>query len=157
ILVNPRPRLPGSKSKVFPLPSTSTISMSDVIRRPARASPGSCRGRAAFRPGMVHTCAALLFPTTHGGAPISTVRRESTAHTTSFPTARTGRRGEVVRRPMLSVGRADVAEAEEGFTLIEVVCVIAVIAGLAPIILPALPRGTSQSRLEAYAIQMGTL
>jgi general secretion pathway protein H len=46
---------------------------------------------------------------------------------------------------------------EEGFTLIEIVCVMAMIAILAAIILPAIPSGTSQSRLEAYAVQAATL
>jgi len=37
------------------------------------------------------------------------------------------------------------------------VCVVAIIAMLAAIILPAIPRGTSQARLEAYAIETATL
>ena len=37
------------------------------------------------------------------------------------------------------------------------VCVLAIIAALAAIILPALPRGTSRARLESYAIEMATL
>src|SRR5262249_7490362 len=106
---------------------------------------------------MVHICAALLFPMIRGAAPMSTARRGSMGRTTSSPWARTGRRAEAEPQLMLSAGRADIARAEEGFTLLEVVCVIAVIAGLAAIILPALPRGTSQARLEAYAIEMGAL
>jgi len=37
------------------------------------------------------------------------------------------------------------------------VCVVAIIAMLAAIIMPAIPRGTSQARLEAYAIETATL
>jgi general secretion pathway protein H len=46
---------------------------------------------------------------------------------------------------------------EEGFTLIEIVCVLAIVAMLAAIILPALPHGTSRTRLEAYALEAATL
>ena len=48
-------------------------------------------------------------------------------------------------------------KASDGFTLLEVVCVVAIIAMLAAVILPALPRGTTQARLEAYAIEAATL
>jgi general secretion pathway protein H len=58
---------------------------------------------------------------------------------------------------MSSAGRADRGAAEAGFTLLEIVCVLAILAGLAAIILPALPRGTSRTRLEAYAIETATL
>jgi general secretion pathway protein H len=58
---------------------------------------------------------------------------------------------------MWSAGRADGKSAEDGFTLLEIVCVVAIIAGLAAILLPALPRGTSQARLEAYALEIATL
>jgi general secretion pathway protein H len=58
---------------------------------------------------------------------------------------------------MSPAGRADGGDGEDGFTLLEVVCVVAIIAILAAIILPAIPRGTSQARLQAYAIQTATL
>jgi general secretion pathway protein H len=57
---------------------------------------------------------------------------------------------ENMRRSMTSATQA-------GFTLLEVVCVLAIIALLAAVILPALPRGTSYARLEAYAIETATL
>ena len=36
-------------------------------------------------------------------------------------------------------------DAEAGFTLIEVVCVLAIVGLLAALVLPAIPRGTSQA------------
>jgi general secretion pathway protein H len=48
-------------------------------------------------------------------------------------------------------------QGEGGFTLIEVVCVVAVIAMLASVLLPLIPRQTSRSRLQAYALQTAAL
>lgn len=47
--------------------------------------------------------------------------------------------------------------AERGFTLLEMVCVLAIIAMLAAVLLPLIPRQTSRSRLQAYALQAATL
>ncbi len=47
--------------------------------------------------------------------------------------------------------------SERGFTLLEMVCVLAIIAMLASVLLPLIPRQTSRSRLQAYALQMATL
>src|SRR5262245_35078639 len=44
-----------------------------------------------------------------------------------------------------------------GFTLLEMVCVIALVAMLASVLLPLVPRNTSRSRLQAYALQTATL
>jgi general secretion pathway protein H len=55
-----------------------------------------------------------------------------------------------------AVRRAGLA-AESGFTLLETVCVLAIIALVAAVLLPSIPRGTSRSRLESYAVQIGTL
>jgi general secretion pathway protein H len=46
---------------------------------------------------------------------------------------------------------------EGGFTLLETVCVLAIIALLAAIALPAFPRGTSRAMLEAYALETAAL
>jgi general secretion pathway protein H len=48
-------------------------------------------------------------------------------------------------------------ETERGFTLLEMVCVLAVIAMLAAVLLPLIPHQTSRSRLHAYALQAATL
>jgi general secretion pathway protein H len=47
--------------------------------------------------------------------------------------------------------------AERGFTLLEMVCVLAIIALLAAVLLPVIPRETSRSRLQAYALETATL
>lgn len=47
--------------------------------------------------------------------------------------------------------------AESGFTLLETICVLAVIAMLAAIVLPTIPRATSRTALEAYALKTAAL
>jgi len=46
---------------------------------------------------------------------------------------------------------------QSGFTLLEMVCVLAIVAMLASVALPYLPRQTSRPRLQAYALQAVTL
>jgi general secretion pathway protein H len=48
-------------------------------------------------------------------------------------------------------------EGERGFTLLEMVCVLAIIAMLSAVLLPLIPHQTSRSRLQAYALQAATL
>ena len=49
-------------------------------------------------------------------------------------------------------------EAEQsGFTLLEMVCIIALIAILASVLLPFVPRQTSRSRLQGFALETATL
>jgi len=43
-------------------------------------------------------------------------------------------------------------DAQAGFTLVETVCVVAIVAMLAALVLPAIPHGTSRAKLEAYAV-----
>ena len=62
---------------------------------------------------------------------------------------------EQARHKTSRVGSADGATG--GFTLIEMVAVVAIVAVLAAIVIPALPRGTSRSRLEAYAVEAATV
>jgi len=49
------------------------------------------------------------------------------------------------------------SNAEEGFTLLEMVCIIAIIAMLAAVLLPNISRNTSRPRLEAYAVEAASL
>ncbi|SRR5579871_2182049 len=46
---------------------------------------------------------------------------------------------------------------KQGFTLLEMVCVLAIIALMSAVLLPLIPRETSRSRLQAYALQAATL
>ena len=48
-------------------------------------------------------------------------------------------------------------KTEDGFTLLEMVCVVAIIAMLAAVLLPSIPRGTSRQRLEAYAVEAASM
>jgi general secretion pathway protein H len=47
--------------------------------------------------------------------------------------------------------------SERGFTLLEMVCVLALIAMMAAILLPGGPRQTTRSRLHGYALQAAAL
>src|SRR6516165_7399782 len=47
--------------------------------------------------------------------------------------------------------------SEGGFTLLEMVCVIALVAMLGAVLLPFVPRNTSRARLQAYPLEAATL
>ena len=49
------------------------------------------------------------------------------------------------------------ASAQDGFTLLEMVCVIAIIAMLAAVLLPGFSRATSRPQLEAYAVETASM
>lgn len=55
-----------------------------------------------------------------------------------------------------SAGHTD-AGGDAGFTLLEVVCVLAITAMLAAILLPAIPRATSLPQIDGYALQAAAL
>ncbi len=60
-------------------------------------------------------------------------------------------------RPTSQAGCHDGAGGQEGLTLLEIVCVLAMMALLAAILLPRMPGGTSRSQLEAYAIEAASM
>jgi general secretion pathway protein H len=62
----------------------------------------------------------------------------------------------VVRQVRSPAGRVNTGE-QAGFTLLEVVCVLAIIALLAAIALPAIPTHTSLPGIEAYALETAAL
>jgi general secretion pathway protein H len=47
--------------------------------------------------------------------------------------------------------------SEHGFTLLEMVCVLALIAMMSAVLLPLVPRHTSRARLQGYALQAAAL
>jgi general secretion pathway protein H len=67
------------------------------------------------------------------------------------------KKAEAVQQPT-SVATSDNARyLEAGFTILEMVCVIAIIAILASLALPRLPHATSRVRLESYAFETAAL
>jgi general secretion pathway protein H len=63
----------------------------------------------------------------------------------------------VERQPTLQAARAERGTGQQGFALIEILCVLAIIGMLAAIILPALPRATTRAKLESFAVQTAVL
>jgi len=57
----------------------------------------------------------------------------------------------------LPAARAERGTGEQGFALIEILCVLAIIGLLASIILPAIPRATTRAKLESYAVATAAL
>ena len=68
-----------------------------------------------------------------------------------------GKKVGTEQRRTSPAGPTDVMAGDAGFTLLEIVCVVAIVAMLAAIVLPAFPRGTSRTRLNAYAMETARL
>ena len=64
---------------------------------------------------------------------------------------------EPVRQAMSPIGPDDSSAGEQGFTLLEVVCVVAILAMILALLPPTLSRGTSRAKLESYAVAAATL
>jgi general secretion pathway protein H len=63
----------------------------------------------------------------------------------------------VERQPTLQAARAERGFGEQGFALIEILCVLAIIGLLAAIILPAIPQTTTRAKLESFAVETAAL
>jgi general secretion pathway protein H len=72
-----------------------------------------------------------------------------------------GKKVEQERRLTSQAGLAETARvasnSQDGFTLLEVVCIVAIVSIIAAIMLPAIPRGTPRARIEAYALEAASL
>ena len=95
-------------------------------------------------------------PKTRGENHTSIARLANTERTTSCHMAQMGKKAAPVQQLTSPAGRDDDLR-DRGFTLIEVVCVVAILAILAAMIMPRLPHGTSRARLESYAIATAAL
>src|SRR6201994_5029308 len=90
----------------------------------------------------------------------STALRGSTVRMTLFPMDQMVRKaaaGSLPTSRSTTRPRRMSDAGQRGFTLLEMVCVLAIIALLAAVLLPFIPHETSRSRLQAYALQIAAL
>jgi general secretion pathway protein H len=126
------------------------------IRPRPKALPHWCSGRVTWRPGTDHILKAVSCPLTHGAIPTLIARLVNMAPMTSLPMEPMDRQAERRPRVRSRAGCTD-RHGQAGFTLLEVVCVLAIIALLAAIALPAMPFETTLPRLEGYAVEAAAL
>src|SRR5262245_12819223 len=112
---------------------------------------------AGLLPGTAPISKEATSPTILGARHTSIARRVSTVPMTLSLMVRTGRKVARERRLISQAGPGNGAGTEDGFSLLEVVCVVAIIAMLAAVVMPRMPLGTSRPRLEAYAIETASL
>lgn len=67
------------------------------------------------------------------------------------------KKGTPVQQPISTAGHGNDHHGEDGFTLLEVVCVLSIFVILTAIAVPMLPHGTSRARLESYAVATAAL
>src|SRR5581483_9070845 len=113
------------------------------------------------------TCAVASCPTIPGATAMSIGHRAPALPMRSSRSDQTGRKAAVEQQPTLSAARAEPVRDEQaprvrpfdqqGFALIEILCVLAIIGLLAAIILPAIPRTTTRAKLESYAVETAAL
>src|SRR5258708_16733653 len=93
-----------------------------------------------------------------GASPMSNGRRQSAANLKLCRMGPTGRKaGPEQRRILLRQTMTNGSNGEDGFTLIEMVCILAIIAMLAAVLLPNIPRDTSRPPLQAHAVRTTSL
>src|SRR5262249_42179390 len=100
---------------------------------------------------------AEVCPWIHGEKHMYTDRPASMASMTLCHLVRMARKAVAARPRISRIGCHNGVDSQLGFTLLEIVCVLAIVAALAAILLPRMPGGTSRPRLEAYALETASL
>src|SRR4029077_11782206 len=93
----------------------------------------------------------------HGDIRMSIALRPNARPLRSCRLARTVNKAERERQLTFRACDAEKTARQNGFALLEVVCVLAIIGLLAAVILPAIPRATTRAQLEAYTVQIAAL
>ncbi|MEI2736758.1 MAG: prepilin-type N-terminal cleavage/methylation domain-containing protein [Rhodoblastus sp.] len=60
-------------------------------------------------------------------------------------------------RRAMSRTASDRTRGQDGFTLLETVCALAIVGLVAAVLTPAIPRGTSRTAFESYAVRIAAL
>src|SRR5262245_6200337 len=107
---------------------------------------------------MVLISRAAVYRMILGASPTFIGRRPSGANSKSCHTDPMARRAGPERPPtLLQQTMTSGSNTEEGFTLLELVCTLAIIAMMAAVLLPYISHSTSRPRLEPYAVETAAL